>query len=75
MELYGSFEEKGYKIESYFPTNLEEEKLEWIVKIYRDNKLERELSIPMDVNPLFGVDIFDLKTLDERVDELLKLLP
>lgn len=73
MELYGSFEERGYKVEAYMPSS-PKEPLEWLVKAYKKGKLVKEIRIPMFYEPIFGVDVDDAKTLEEKTDELLKLL-
>lgn len=74
MELYGSFKERGYKIEAYMPSS-SKDPLEWLVKAYKNNKLVKEIRIPIFYEPLFGVDVDDARTLEEKTDELLKSLP
>ena len=74
MELYGSFEKKGYKIEAYWPTH-SKESMEWIVKAYKSDKLVKEIHIPMLYKSTFGVDISDVATLEEKIDEMFNELP
>ncbi len=74
MQLYGKFEEKGYEIEAYMPSN-KEEPLEFVIKAYKDKKLVKEMNVPMVYYPIFGVDGSDLAELENKTEELLKLLP
>ncbi len=74
MNLYGRFEENGYRIEAFIPDNADEP-LEWTIKAYKENGLVKEIKVPMIHEPIFGVDVDDLRTLEDETDELMKSLP
>ncbi|MEK6857861.1 MAG: hypothetical protein AABX39_04710 [Nanoarchaeota archaeon] len=72
MIKYGSFEEKGYTIEAYMTSSGQSE---WYVKAIKDNKVVKEIRIPMMYTPVFGPDVSDVSELEQKTDELLKELP
>jgi hypothetical protein len=74
MDLYGKFTEKGYAIAAYLPSK-KGEPHEWYVTAHKGRRLVKELHIPLLHPVLFGVDVSDKATLEERVDEMLKKLP
>lgn len=74
MKLCGSFEEKGYKIEAYIPTR-DIEPQEFLVRAYKEEKLIKEIKIPMMHEPRFGVDVEDKRRLEDKTEELLEELP
>jgi|TARA_Y100000310_G_C20642776_1_gene794905 hypothetical protein len=73
MELYGSFEEKGYKIEAYLPSN-KEDSCEWVIRAYKDKEIVKEVNVPLFHPPIFGPDVEDVATLEDKTEELLNSL-
>lgn len=73
LSLYDSFEERGYKIETYIP-NSDKVAREFVVRAYKGENLVEELKIPMVHEPLFGVDVEDEGVLEEEVEKLMKRL-
>jgi len=75
LELYHSFEEGGFKVETFLPYNSSQPQ-QWTVKVYRTGETEllEEVAIPMTHEPIFGVDIDDQATLEEAVELLMKRL-
>ena len=74
MKLQAEFEERGYKVQAFMPTSAKEP-LEWIVKVFKDGKLVRELKIPMHHEPRFGVSSIDIQILEEETAKLMESLP
>lgn len=74
MELYGSFEERGYKIEAYMPSS-DAEPQQFTLKVYKDGNLSKEATLEMLFPPIFGVDVEDVQRLEEKTEEFIKLLP
>ncbi len=68
MKLYDEFEERGYKVQAFLPTNSSEK--DWIVKVFI-----KEIKIPMNIEPRFGVDSNDLRALEEETAKLMESLP
>ncbi len=73
LSLYGRFEERGYKIETYIP-NSNKVALEFVVRAYSGEKLIEEMKIPMHHEPIFGVDVEDEARLEEEVGKLMQKL-
>ena len=74
MKLYNKFKEKGYELEIYYPDK-PKDILEWIIKIYKKNKIIKENHLDMNYPPMFGVDEFDKINLEKNIEELLNSLP
>lgn len=74
MDLYGSFKEREYKVEAYLPSS-DNDHLEWIIRAYKKNKLVREIKVPIIHRPIFGPDIEDVATLEEKTEEFINSLP
>jgi hypothetical protein len=74
MELYGKFQEKGYDIEAYIPSK-SNESMEFKVRALKDGKVVRELKIPLNHTPIFGIDVEDHQNLEIKTEELLSSLP
>ncbi len=72
--LYGSFEERGYKVEAYIP-NSDEVPLAFVLRAYKEDELVKEMKVPMHYRPIFGVDVADVAALEEKTEELMKTLP
>ncbi len=76
LELYSTFEERGYKIEVYIPHHINDKiHLGFIIKAYKEDKLVEEMKVPMDYVPVFGVDVADVVNLEEKVAGLMEKLP
>ena len=73
LSLYGSFEERGYKVEAYIP-NSSEVAREFVVRAYSGEKLVEEMKVPMVHEPVFGVDVEDKETLEHEVEKLIQKL-
>jgi len=74
-DLYGSFAHlERYRVEAWMPSNRDEPR-QWMVKVFRDDVLLKQQTIPMDHDPIFGVDVDDVAQLNESVDVLLAELP
>jgi len=74
MQLYGSFEERGYKFEAYIPTD-DSEPVAFELRIFLGEELKHSLLISMGYTPVFGVDSGDVAKLEWTVDQILHLLP
>ena len=74
MKLYADFDERGYHVEAYLPTNAKEPQ-EWVVKAHKDGELVKEIHVPMFIAPRFGPDSNDVRKLEEETDKLMKSLP
>ena len=49
--------------------------LEWVVKVFKEGKLIKELRIPMRIEPRFGPDSTDVMILENETEKLLESLP
>lgn len=74
MQLFGSFEEKGYRFEAYSPTS-RSDPAEFEFRILVGSDLKHTLYIPMSYVPVFGVDVGDRHRLDMVADRVLAVLP
>ncbi len=74
MNKYAEFKERGYRVIAYIPTTRKEPS-QFLVQAYRGKKVVKEISVPMAYFPLFGVDVSDQQTLEEKTEELMKGLP
>ena len=74
MKLYGSFEEKGYQVEAYIPSS-SSEPMQFHLKALKDGKLVKEMKIPLNHEPIFGVDTEDHQNLEAKTEELMQSLP
>ena len=74
MQLYGSFEEKGYRFEAYTPDR-DEDPVAFEVRILAGGELKGSLLIQLTYVPVFGVDVDDSRHLEFVVDRMLKFLP
>ena len=74
MDLYASFDEKGYKVEAFIPSGSNEQ-MQFLVKVYDGSKVIKELKIPMDHEPIFGVDVDDNQRLEDETEKLMQSLP
>lgn len=74
MLLYGTYEERGYRLEAYIPdTDLDAIAFE--LKILGVSVSPLSILIPMMYRPTFGVDIGDLRHLESVLDRVLAILP
>ena len=74
MKFMSEFEERGYKIQAFMP-NKGSEPLEWVVKVFKEGVLVKEITIPMRIVPRFGPDTIDVQILEKETEKLLKSLP
>lgn len=73
MDKYGSFEENGYTVTAYMPSE-EKDPLEWYVEIKQGDEIVKQENIAMMFAPLFGPDVCDVAKLEEITDKLLREL-
>jgi hypothetical protein len=75
LDLFGSFTESGFKVDAYMPRN-SQQALQWTVRVFKEGEdaPQREETIPMLHEPIFGVDVDDQATLEQRVDSLMQEL-
>lgn len=75
LDLYGSFVESGYKVDAYMPKSAAQAR-QWTVRIYKEGEdaVFREVTIPMDYEPIFGVDVSDKYMLEKRTEEIMREL-
>ena len=74
MYLYGAFEEKGYRFESYVP-DTDADPVEFERRILIGSTTVASFSIPMTYRPVFGVDVDDARTLEDVADAFIQALP
>lgn len=74
MDKYGAFEEKGYRFESYVPSE-KADPVEFKLRILINDAIVASFSIPMVYRPVFGVDVGDASTLEEVTECILQSLP
>lgn len=74
LEIYGEFCENGYVVQVLLPEDASQEQ-QWTVRFFtEDGQLAREVTIPLMYEPIFGVDVDDVITLETQVDEILREL-
>ena len=74
MLLFGTFEERGYRFESYIPS-LDTEPVAFELRIIVGEVTKYSLLVPMLYVPTFGVDAGDIQSLEATLDRILPLLP
>ncbi|MBI4020395.1 MAG: hypothetical protein HY367_03615 [Candidatus Aenigmarchaeota archaeon] len=74
MELYGSFEEKGYRVDAFLDGGSGASS--FLVRFYNSatNELIKEARVEMYHDPVFGVDIEDHEKLEDETNRLLSEL-
>ena len=73
MKPYGEFEERGYKVQAFLPKTSADRN--WTVKVFKDGDLIKEIKILMQIEPRFGPDSSDIRTLEEETAKLMESLP
>ncbi len=71
MDKYAEFKERGYRVVAYIPTTRKETR-QFLVQVYKRKKFVKEINVPMEYFPLFGVDVSDQQTLEEKTEELMR---
>jgi hypothetical protein len=74
MDLYGTFDEKGYRFESRIPGGRGEPHA-FELRILVDGQPRHTLLIPAAHPMTFGIDVEDANHLNSVVDRVLELLP
>lgn len=71
--LYASFSEKGYDFEAHLPKH-DKGNHSWLVKIFKDKVLIKEVEIPLEYPCHWGADVSDVDNLETETDRIIKEL-
>jgi len=74
MNLYSHFEEKGYRIEAYIPTN-DADIDAFEIRVLIAGELKKTLYLRLTYLPVFGVDVDDLHHLEAFAAAMMTALP
>lgn len=74
MQLYGAFEDKGYRFEAHMPSG-QGDPVAFELRIFIGDERKYTLLAPMAYVPTFGVDVGDVRMLERATDKVLALLP
>lgn len=74
MQLYGTFEDKGYRFEAHIPSG-HGDPVAFELRILIGDAFKYTLLAPMVYVPKFGVDVCDAQMLERVTDKVLALLP
>lgn len=72
--LFSRFKEKGYTIEAYIP-NSSSEPWVWTVKFYKNNRLVRATTVPMNHGQYPRPDGVDVQRMEDEADRIVRSMP
>ncbi|MGH8190792.1 MAG: hypothetical protein ACREP2_05035 [Rhodanobacteraceae bacterium] len=74
MQLYATFEDKGYAFQAYIPEN-DDEPVAFEFRILIGDEQKHVLLVPIVHTPVFGVDVDDARFAESVIDRVLAILP
>ena len=74
MQLYGEFDEKGYRFRASIPQKADEGQA-FLVELLHADALLHAFRVPMEWEPRFGVDHADARRLEAITAAIIKFLP